>query len=55
MDPDRDEDFYMDSQPPTAFPNQLRKSFKLEVDALCFDLEDSVASERKVGARETVL
>lgn len=26
-----------------------------EVDALCFDLEDSVAEDRKVGARETVL
>jgi citrate lyase beta subunit len=34
--------------------NQLKKSFTSEADALCFDLEDSVASDRKAGARETV-
>lgn len=26
-----------------------------KADALCFDLEDSVAQDRKAGARETVL
>ena len=43
----------------TAVPGssepKLRKAFASGVDSLCFDLEDSVAVDRKVGARETVL
>lgn len=34
---------------------QLRKAFRTSADAICFDLEDSVATDRKAGARETVL
>jgi len=40
---------------PGSDDKKIRKSMKTEVDALCFDLEDSVAENRKVDARETVL
>jgi len=40
---------------PGSDDKKIRKSMTAEVDALCFDLEDSVAEDRKVGARETVL
>jgi len=33
----------------------LRKALQSDADALCFDLEDSVAVDRKRAARETVL
>lgn len=39
---------------PGSDEKKLKKSFTSEADALCFDLEDSVASDRKAGARETV-
>lgn len=40
---------------PGSSESKLRKAFASGVDSLCFDLEDSVAVDRKVGARETVL
>lgn len=40
---------------PGSSESKVRKAFASGVDSLCFDLEDSVAVDRKVGARETVL
>lgn len=39
----------------TCVIQQIRKSFKAGADAIRFDLEDSVAADRKAAARETVL
>ncbi|KAK9900824.1 citrate lyase beta subunit [Cystobasidium minutum MCA 4210] len=40
---------------PGSDERKLRKAFRTNADAVCFDLEDSVANDRKAGARETVL
>lgn len=40
---------------PGSNEKHLRKALGSSADSLCFDLEDSVATDRKRAARETVL
>lgn len=44
-----------DTTVPGSNEKHLRKALQSDADALCFDLEDSVAVDRKRAARETVL